>query len=97
MGPEQVALARHYSLTVSTRLPFARIRDELAGLLLERPHQEGMIVTNHATLNAACAAGETAAVTGRLYGFLVADTDDRLRALDAAVTTRLHGVEGGDR
>jgi hypothetical protein len=97
MGPGQVALARHYPLTLHAELPFAQVRDRLSGSLLERPHGEGLVVANHATANAA-GPGETSdAVSGRLYGFLIAGSAARLRALDDEITGRLLNIEEGTR
>lgn len=87
VGDGRIALARHYPLRLTRPLPFAEARRLLDGLLLERPGGTGLLVNNFATVNAG--ARVDAAFDGRLYGLLVADSDDALRAADDEITARL--------
>ncbi|MCX2732053.1 ATP-grasp domain-containing protein [Saccharopolyspora sp. NFXS83] len=84
-GAGQVALARHHALRLTGPLPFAEVRAALDDLLWK--DGTGLVVDNFATVNAA--AGSGAPFDGRLYGFLVADSTDRLGALDAEISARL--------
>ncbi len=84
------AFARHYELRVDRPIPFARVREALGDLLLVPGRTRGMVVLNHATLNAAgavAAAGEP--WTGRLYGLLRDRDRAALDALDAEVAGAL--------
>ncbi|MGW0893729.1 preATP grasp domain-containing protein [Saccharopolyspora sp. NPDC002578] len=88
-GAGQVALARHHALRLTRPLPFAEVRAALDDLLWK--DGTGLVVDNFATANAAAGSGEP--FDGRLYGFLVADSTDRLGALDAEISARLAGME----
>jgi hypothetical protein len=95
VGPRQVALARHYPLRLTAPLPFETVHRTLDGLVLDHAGGTGLLVNNFATVNAAAGGGAgTGAFDGRLYGLLVADSDDELTALDAGVTARLAALEG---
>lgn len=95
VGPHQVALARHYPLRPAAPLSFDAVRRALDGLLLDRAGGTGLVVNNFATVNAAAGTGPAGAgFDGRLYGLLVADTEDELTALDAGVTAGLAAPEG---
>ncbi|MFG3052742.1 ATP-grasp domain-containing protein [Kitasatospora sp. NPDC048239] len=96
VAPGRVAVARHYPLRLDRPLPFAEIRALLGNLLLDRPGGRGLLVNNHATVNAAFPAEDTPA-EGRLYGILVADSAAELRAIDAETTVRLDGRSQGSR
>ncbi|MEU4744656.1 hypothetical protein AB0G02_29925, partial [Actinosynnema sp. NPDC023658] len=69
------------------RLPFAEVRDLLRGLLFDRASGTGLLVNNFATVNAGHRTDS--AFDGRLYGLLIASSDDRLRAVDDDITARL--------
>jgi pre ATP-grasp domain-containing protein/ATP-grasp domain-containing protein len=95
VGPHQVALARHYPLRLTARLPFAATHRLLARLVLTRAGGSGLLVNNFATVNAAAGDGPFAGpFDGRLYGLVIADSEDELTALDAAITARLATLEG---
>jgi hypothetical protein len=91
VGPGQVALARHYPLRLTAPLPFDAVHRALGDMLLDHSGGTGLLVNNFATVNAAAGTG---AFDGRLYGLLVADSEDELTALDAGVTARLGAMEG---
>lgn len=77
----KVASARHFAVRLPHPLPFDEFRVRLGELLLTLERGVGLLVNNFATVNAAAA--------GRLYGFLVADDDERLAELEVAITHRL--------
>ncbi|MFI6206346.1 ATP-grasp domain-containing protein [Streptomyces sp. NPDC051041] len=85
-----VAVARHYPLRLTEPLPFAEARHLLGELLFDPARGTGLLVNNYATVNAGF-AGSTgrAAVDGRLYGVVVADSDAGTDALDTEITARL--------
>ncbi|MEU4805228.1 ATP-grasp domain-containing protein [Actinosynnema sp. NPDC023587] len=87
VGPDRIALARHYPVRLTRKLPFAEVRALLDGLLLDRPGGTGLLVNNFATVN----AGHRAATPfdGRLYGLLVGPSDERIAAVDDEITARL--------
>ncbi|MET9546774.1 ATP-grasp domain-containing protein [Streptomyces sp. NPDC006627] len=89
-GPDEVAVARHFTVRLDRPLPFAELREVLSGLLLEErgPRPHGLFVNNYATVNAAATDGADG-FEGRLYGVLVAASDDLVGALDADITRRL--------
>ncbi|MFE6941365.1 preATP grasp domain-containing protein [Streptomyces chartreusis] len=90
-GPEEVAVARHFTVRLTRPLPFAELREVLDGLLLtERgPRPRGLFVNNYATVNAAAADAGADGFEGRLYGVLVAASDAEVAALDTDITRRL--------
>ncbi|MEV6598110.1 ATP-grasp domain-containing protein [Actinoplanes sp. NPDC051346] len=89
MGDGHVALARHYPVRLTERIDFAAVERRLDGVLLPAPTGEGLVVTNFATVNAGSVG--SGPFDGRLYAFLVADTDDRLAELDRSISERLDG------
>uniref|UniRef100_A0AAU2V3V7 ATP-grasp domain-containing protein n=1 Tax=Streptomyces sp. NBC_00003 TaxID=2903608 RepID=A0AAU2V3V7_9ACTN len=92
VGPGQIAVARHYPVKSTEPLPFERAGALLDGLLFDRGRGTGLLVNNYATVNAGFPTdgGRPAApVAGRLYGLLVADSDDGIDALDTEITARL--------
>ncbi|MEN3307790.1 MAG: hypothetical protein V7603_3992 [Micromonosporaceae bacterium] len=92
VGVGQVALARHYPVRLTRPLPFGRVRDLLAGLLLNIPGGEGLLVNNYATVNAALSAAKPGQpVEGRLYGLVVADDMATVDRLDEEIARRLAG------
>lgn len=92
IGFEQLALAKHYPLRLTSARPFAELGTLLDGLLLRRPGGNGLVVSNYATVNAGAGRDrETEAFDGRLYGLVIADSQARLNALDSAVADRLAG------
>lgn len=87
VGEGQVALARHYPLRLTGQLSFDTVRDLLGPTVLERTGGSGLLVNNFATVNAG--ARTDAAFDGRLYGIVIADSDDEVLALDAEITERI--------
>ncbi|WP_244165242.1 ATP-grasp domain-containing protein [Streptomyces silaceus] len=96
----RVALATQYPLTLRGRLPFSRVADLLQDTLMTPGSGEGLLVNNYATVNAAehrlLAEGRTT-FDGRLYGVVVADSDDRLAALDRRITARITALTEENR
>jgi hypothetical protein len=92
VGPDHVAIARHYPIKLSAPLPFERLRPELDGLLLERAGGAGLLINNFSTVNAAAVPETT--FDGRLYGLIVADSVEQADALDTQITARLAATEG---
>ncbi|GAA4715840.1 ATP-grasp domain-containing protein [Phytohabitans rumicis] len=91
-----VALARQYPLRLTRPLPFGAVRDAVGDLLLRGTGQTGLLVHNFATVNAAAPGGDAAAAfDGRLYGLLIADTPERLDAMDNEIARRLAGAMEG--
>ena len=90
-GPDEVAVARHFTVRPRRALPFAELREVLDGLLLtERgPRPRGLFVNNYATVNASAAGAGDDGFEGRLYGVLVAGSDAEVAALDTDITRRL--------
>ncbi|MFC7328628.1 ATP-grasp domain-containing protein [Marinactinospora rubrisoli] len=100
VGPDRTTLTRHYPLRLRTPLRFAELRDALGGLLLTPGAPAGLLVTNHATVNAAAppeGGPPGSSFDGRLYGLVVADTAERLAAIDTEIAARLHALTSGDR
>jgi hypothetical protein len=95
VGASQIALARHYPLKLSSELGFGTLRALLGDLLLDRVGGKGLLVNNFATVNAG--ARDTGTFDGRLYGIVIADSDDEIAAIDAEITTRLAQEDGDDR
>jgi carbamoylphosphate synthase large subunit len=96
-GTFDVALARHYEIRTTRPIPFARVREVLGDLLLVPGHPCGMVVLNHATLNAAgalCAAGEP--WVGRIYGLLCGPDRAHLDDLNDAVTRAFASLSTAD-
>ncbi|MBB5874094.1 hypothetical protein F4553_007528 [Allocatelliglobosispora scoriae] len=89
IGPDAVALARHFDLKLTERLPFDRLRDRLGGLLLDRAGGAGLIVNAFATVNAG-ATEDGGPFTGRLYGVLVADSAAELEKIDTQIEGAIH-------
>ncbi|MGW8329028.1 preATP grasp domain-containing protein [Streptomyces sp. NPDC055897] len=92
VAPGRIAVARHYPLKRTVPLPFEEARALLDGLLFDAGRHTGLLVNNYATVNAGFPTdGEppAAPVAGRLYGVLVADSDDGIEALDTEISARL--------
>lgn len=87
VGEGQIALARHYPLRLTEQLSFDTVRDLLGPTVLERAGGTGLLVNNFATVNAG--ARTDSAFDGRLYGIVIADSDDQVLALDADITERI--------
>ncbi|HZP50436.1 ATP-grasp domain-containing protein [Actinocrinis sp.] len=87
----QIAMARQYDLAATRRIPFGRLRERLDGLLFDPASGRGLLVNNFATVNAAAAADAEAprldarTHQGRLYGLLIARSEQELAELDHAV------------
>jgi D-alanine-D-alanine ligase-like ATP-grasp enzyme len=87
--PGKVALARYYPLRLRVPLSFDKVRRLLAGLIVEHAGGNGLLVNNFATVNAA--AGPTP-FDGRLYGLVIADSEDELTAIDKGITAALEAL-----
>lgn len=85
--PGSLAMARQYDIRPAGHRSFARTRDILGELLLTTAGDRGLLVNNHATVNAA--ATDDGPHNGRLYGLLVAHDEAELDGLDAAIAHRL--------
>jgi D-alanine-D-alanine ligase-like ATP-grasp enzyme len=99
-GAGRTALARHYVVRLTEPLPFARLQELLAGLLVDRPGGTGLLVNNYACVNAALATAEHgAAAEGRLYGMVIGDDAATVDRLDAEIAGRLAAtrLEGSTR
>ncbi|MFF1281925.1 hypothetical protein ACFVY4_14360, partial [Streptomyces sp. NPDC058299] len=93
-GPDDVAVARHFPLRLHRPLPFTELRELLGPSLLTQPGARpyGLFVNNYATVNAAAAEDAGAGsggFEGRLYGVLLAGSDERIEALATDITRRL--------
>ncbi|TLQ48725.1 preATP grasp domain-containing protein [Streptomyces marianii] len=91
----RVALATQYPLTLSVHLPFDCLADRLRDTLMTPESPEGLLVSNFATVNAAehrLLADGREAFDGRLYGIVVADSDDRLTALDQQIAAHITAI-----
>ncbi|GGM08961.1 MULTISPECIES: preATP grasp domain-containing protein [Micromonospora] len=85
-GPDTVALARQYDLSLTRPVSFAALRDQLDDLLLTPERGTGLLVNNFATVNAAAPApDDPRPYAGRLYGLLVAGSETELVGLDHAI------------
>ncbi|MFD5929965.1 ATP-grasp domain-containing protein [Streptomyces sp. NPDC060333] len=89
VGPDRVALARHYPVRLHRPLGFARLRELLDGFVLPEPGGSGLVVNNFATVNAGSEVNPGEPFDGRLYGILVAASAAELTALDEGITARL--------
>jgi D-alanine-D-alanine ligase-like ATP-grasp enzyme len=89
VGPGRRALARYYPLRLRVPVPFGKVRRRLAGLTVEHAGGTGLLVNNFATVNAAAGPNP---FDGRLYGLVIADSDDELAALDARITAALEEI-----
>ena len=69
VGPGMVAMTRQYPIRAARPLPFAELRDGLAGLLLEQPGGSGVVVTSFSTVNPDR--------PGRVHAIVTASTSDR--------------------
>lgn len=97
--------AKHYDLRLQQKVTYGAIHDLLGSALYSRDAPEGLIINNFATVNAAMSAEKDdgalarlgsnvpAIVPGRLYGVVVAKTDEMLDALDAEIVSRLRTIE----
>lgn len=91
----QHVLARQYPVRPRRRVSFAEVRDLLAGLLLLPGADAGVLVNNFATVNAAAppaGAPGGGGFDGRLYAIVIAESAERVAALDEQVATRLAGL-----
>jgi hypothetical protein len=92
LDSSRVAVAKQYPVRLRRPVRFGELRAALAGLLLARCQDSGLLVNGFATVNAAApppARGEPGSFDGRLYGVLVAATDREVDAIDQQVTLRL--------
>ncbi|WDZ83425.1 ATP-grasp domain-containing protein [Micromonospora cathayae] len=87
MGPDTVALARQYDLSLTAPVGFAALRDQLGDLLFDPARGTGLLVNNFATVNAAAPGpdDDPRPFAGRLYGLLLARSEQELTDLDTAV------------
>ena len=88
---ETIAMARQYDLTANRRIPFERMHARLGDALFDAETGRGLLVNNYATVNAAATddaaapAPDARAHQGRLYGLLIARSEQELAELDHAV------------
>lgn len=92
LGDGLVAMARHYPVTLTERLPFAALREALGDALLAEAGGTGLVVNNFATANAAAGTGAHD-FQGRIHAFVVADDADGIAETDRTVTARLAEAE----
>ena len=100
IGSGSTALVRRYPVRLGVPLPFGTLYRALADLLFDPARGTGLLINNYATVNAAASQGERAPgahFDGRLYGVVVADSADRLAALDDEVGRRLAAVAESTR
>ncbi|MFF8726199.1 ATP-grasp domain-containing protein [Streptomyces sp. NPDC015171] len=88
IGPAQHALAAVIQLRPTRRHSFSEVSRSLGALLYRSPGGTGVLVNNHATLNAAVTPGKKSA--GRLYVICVADTPAGTEELRASAEQALH-------
>ncbi|MDW5329528.1 hypothetical protein [Plantactinospora sp. KLBMP9567] len=89
---EGAALATRYPVRLTRPLPFAGLRRLLAGLLFQRPGDDGLLVNNFATVNAGRGtAGEP--FGGRLHGIVVAGSPERAADIDREIRSRLTALD----
>ena len=88
LGSDQVALTRYYPLTLSARLAFPAVTRILGDAVFTPESGRGVIINNFATVNAGLAGAEGTS-SGRLYGFLLAESEADLAELDRTIATRL--------
>jgi hypothetical protein len=99
IGSRSTALVRRYPLRLGAPLPFGSLRRALADLLFDPARGTGLLINNHATVNAA-APGERPPGTdfaGRLHGVVVAGSADRTAALDEEAGRRLAALAESTR
>ncbi|MEU9329627.1 peptide ligase PGM1-related protein [Streptomyces canus] len=100
IGSGSTALVRRYPLRLGVPLPFGSLHRALADLLFDPARGTGLLINNHATVNAAAPPGERAPgadFPGRLHGVVVADSADRAAALDDEVGRRLAALAESTR
>jgi hypothetical protein len=85
VGPDKIAVAKHYPIRLTEPTGFAAIRARLDGLVFDGG--TGLLVNNFATVNAAATPDQP--FDGRLYGIVVATSPDELAAIDDQVTARI--------
>ena len=100
IGADTTALALQYDVRLRRPLPFGVLQRLLGGLLLGPAGGTGLLVNNFATVNANAnpAAPDRPAGTpfdGRLYGIVVADSDERAVAVDGEIRSRLVALRNG--
>ena len=85
---------------IAASASFGSLRRALADLLFDPARGTGLLINNHATVNAAAPPGERPPGTdfaGRLHGIVVADSADRTAALDDEVGRRLAALAASTR
>ncbi|MBQ1076214.1 ATP-grasp domain-containing protein [Micromonospora sp. C31] len=86
MGADTIATARQYDLTLTGPVRFADLRDQLGELLFDPARGSGLLVNNFATVNAAAPdTDDPRPYAGRLYGLLMAASEQELADLDRAI------------
>jgi hypothetical protein len=85
VGPGMVAMTRQYPIRAARALPFAELRDGLAGLLLEPTGRCGVVVTSFSAANPDR--------PGRVHAIVTASTSDQLTELDARVARRIAALD----
>jgi D-alanine-D-alanine ligase-like ATP-grasp enzyme len=90
MDADKVGMARQYDLALTGDVGFAATRDRLGDLLFTVENGHGLLVNNFATVNAAATQRQDGrSYGGRLYGLLIAGSDQELTDLDQAVAQSL--------
>jgi phosphoribosylaminoimidazole carboxylase (NCAIR synthetase) len=90
MDADKVGMARQYDLALTGDVGFAATRDRLGDLLFTAENGRGLLVNNFATVNAAATQRQDGrSYSGRLYGLLIAGSDQELTDLDQAVAQSL--------
>ncbi|GAB3892771.1 ATP-grasp domain-containing protein [Kibdelosporangium lantanae] len=91
VGPEKIAVAKHYPIRLAEPTGFDTVRERLDGLVFDG--DTGLLVNNFATVNAAATPDQP--FDGRLYGIVVATSPEQLTAIDDQVTARIAGMRNG--
>jgi len=92
VGPDKIAVAKHYPIRLTEPTSFDAVRTRLDGLVFDGA--TGLLVNNFATVNAAATPDQP--FDGRLYGIVVATSPDELTAIDDQVTARIAGMRDGE-
>lgn len=81
-------LAKKYALRLKEPLEYEDLRSVLGQLLFDPLKGEGLLINNFATVNAAFKS-KGSLFSGRLYGVIIAHSEEQLRATDIAVEAAL--------
>ena len=81
-------LAKKYAIRLKEPLEYEDLRSVLGQLLFDPLKGEGLLINNFATVNAAFKS-KGSLFSGRLYGVIIAHSEEQLRATDIAVEAAL--------